>query len=149
VLHTDARLMPRRRAAWASWNFIGRHAEKLCVTYWMNSLQQLGTEKQIFVTLNPPQPPRHETLLDTETYHHPIFDAPAIAAQSKLWQLQGQRNTWFCGAHFGAGFHEDGLQAGLAVAEQLGGLSRPWRVPDESGRIKLTAPLDARQEGLA
>jgi len=60
-------------------------------------------------------------------------------AQRKLWLLQGDRNTWFCGAYFGAGFHEDGLQAGLAVAEQLGGLRRPWHVPNESGRIVLTA----------
>ena len=68
-----------------------------------------------------------------------VFGADAIAAQRKLWALQGVQNTWFCGAYFGSGFHEDGLQAGLAVAEQLGGLRRPWRVPDESGRIELTA----------
>ncbi|MCY1379081.1 hypothetical protein D9M69_667660 [compost metagenome] len=54
-----------------------------------------------------------------------------------MWQLQGQRRTWFCGAYFGAGFHEDGLQAGLAVAEALGGVRRPWRVAQESGRIHL------------
>ena len=73
----------------------------------------------------------------SEVYHHPIFDAAAISAQRRLWSLQGKGNVWFCGAHFGAGFHEDGLQAGLAVAEQLGGLRRPWTVPDESGRIVL------------
>ena len=61
-----------------------------------------------------------------------------MRAQKQLWSLQGGRNTWFCGAYFGAGFHEDGLQAGLAVAEQLGGLRRPWRVPNESGRIQLS-----------
>ena len=72
-------------------------------------------------------------------YDHPIFDAKAIAAQRKLWLLQGERNTWFCGAYFGAGFHEDGLQAGLAVAEQLGDVRRPWQVANESGRIVLTA----------
>ena len=68
---------------------------------------------------------------------HDAF-ANAIAAQRKLWLLQGDRNTWFCGAYFGAGFHEDGLQAGLAVAEQLGHVRRPWQVPNESGRIVLT-----------
>ena len=56
----------------------------------------------------------------------------------RLWSLQGQRNTWFCGAYFGAGFHEDGLQAGLAVAEALGGVRRPWTVAGESGRIVVT-----------
>jgi hypothetical protein len=63
-----------------------------------------------------------------------------MAAQSQLWSLQGLRRTWFCGSYFGAGFHEDGLQAGLAVAEQLGGVRRPWDVPNESGRIVLSAP---------
>jgi uncharacterized protein len=153
VLHTDRGLMPKRRAVWASWNFIasrpGMH-EGPCITYWMNNLQQLKTERQIFVTLNPPRPPRHDTLHDVETYNHPVFDAQAISAQRNLWQLQGVRNTWFCGAYFGAGFHEDGLQAGLAVAEQLGGVRRPWSVQNESGRIAQTAPeLAQRQTELA
>jgi len=66
--------------------------------------------------------------------------ARAMAAQRQLWSLQGRRNTWFCGAYFGSGFHEDGLQAGLAVAEQLGGVRRPWSVPDQSGRIFVGDP---------
>ncbi len=73
----------------------------------------------------------------SDVYDHPIFDANALTAQRRLWSLQGTRNTWFCGSYFGSGFHEDGLQAGLAVAEQLGGLRRPWCVPDQSGRIIL------------
>jgi predicted NAD/FAD-binding protein len=105
----------------------------------MNCLQNLETATPLFVTLNPPRPPRAGTLLHSEVYEHPIFDAAAIAAQRRLWSLQGTQNTWFCGSYFGAGFHEDGLQAGLAVAEQLGGLRRPWSVPDESGRIVVTA----------
>ena len=68
-----------------------------------------------------------------------MFDEAAICAQRRLWSLQGDGGVWFCGAHFGAGFHEDGLQAGLAVAEQLGGLRRPWTVPNESARIHLGA----------
>jgi predicted NAD/FAD-binding protein len=60
-----------------------------------------------------------------------------LQAQKELWSLQGRGNTWFCGAYFGAGFHEDGLQAGLAVAEAIGGVRRPWTVPDESGRIHI------------
>jgi hypothetical protein len=105
----------------------------------MNRLQSLPTNAPLFVTLNPPRPPRSGTIFHSEVYDHPIFDAQALAAQRRLWLLQGKRQTWFCGAHFGAGFHEDGLQAGLAVAEQLGGLRRPWNVPNESGRIVLTA----------
>jgi len=142
VLHTDESFMPKRRSVWSSWNYIGSRnsvGNSVCVTYWMNRLQNIESEKPLFVTLNPPRPPRAGTLLHSEIYDHPIFDAKAIAAQRRLWLMQGDRNTWFCGAYFGAGFHEDGLQAGLAVAEQLGGVRRPWRVPNESGRIILTA----------
>ena len=92
----------------------------------------------LFVTLNPQRQPRDE--LHREIYQHPLFDAAAISAQAQLWSLQGRRNTWFCGAYFGAGFHEDGLQAGLAVAEALGGQRRPWTVADKSGRIALGPP---------
>jgi predicted NAD/FAD-binding protein len=142
VLHTDKSFMPKRRAVWSSWNFIGSRdamRDGVCVTYWMNRLQNIESENPLFVTLNPTRPPRAGTLLYSEVYDHPIFDAKAIAAQQRLWLLQGDRNTWFCGAYFGAGFHEDGLQAGLAVAEQLGDVRRPWHVPNESGRIVLTA----------
>jgi hypothetical protein len=96
----------------------------------------------LFVTLNPKQEPRPDLVIRRETYHHPIFNAAALAAQERLWSLQGVRNTWFCGAYFGAGFHEDGLQAGLAVAEALGGVRRPWNVAGESSRIRL-APSPA------
>ena len=141
VLHSDAGLMPRRRGVWASWNYLGRRGGTAppCVTYWMNRLQSLPADRDLFVTLNPPRPPRAGTLLHTERYDHPVFDAAALAAQPALWSLQGRRRVWFCGAHFGAGFHEDGLQAGLAVAEALGGVRRPWTVADESGRIALPA----------
>lgn len=146
VLHSDASLMPRRRRAWAAWNYIGADGG-LCVSYWMNRLQGLPGQ-DLFVTLNPPRPPRPETLLRTEIYEHPIFDPAAVRAQKALWSLQGQGGVWYCGAHFGAGFHEDGLQSGLAVAEQLGGVRRPWTVENESGRIHV-APLLAGRERAA
>jgi predicted NAD/FAD-binding protein len=142
VLHTDAAFMPRREPLWASWNYVGDNPEGGCVvTYWMNKLQSIESREQIFLTLNPRTMPREETILYETNYDHPLFDAAAIRAQEQLWSLQGVRNTWFCGAHFGAGFHEDGLQAGLAVAEQLGGVRRPWTVADESGRIYVHAVL--------
>ena len=145
VLHSDKSLMPRRRRAWAAWNYIGADGG-LCVTYWMNRLQGLPG-RDLFVTLNPPRPPRPETLLRTEIFEHPIFDPAAVRAQKSLWSLQGHGGVWYCGAHFGAGFHEDGLQSGLAVAEQLGGVRRPWTVENESGRIHLTAaPADALED---
>ena len=141
VLHTDPALMPKRRMSWASWNYVGDNPEGGCiVSYWMNKLQRIDSREQIFLTLNPRTLPRPETILYRTEYDHPVFDAAAIRAQERLWSLQGLRNTWFCGAHFGAGFHEDGLQAGLAVAEQLGGVRRPWSVADESGRIHISTP---------
>lgn len=148
VLHGDTALMPRRRRAWASWNHIGDRSrpEAACaVTYWMNRLQGLPQERPLFVTLNPPDMLRKETILHEEVYEHPLFDAAALDAQARLWSLQGARRSWFCGAYFGSGFHEDGLQAGLAVAEALGGVRRPWRVREESGRI----PLPAQREQAA
>lgn len=136
VLHTDASAMPRRRRLWASWNYMaGAPGDPFSVSYWMNSLQPLATRRDYFVTLNPRAPiaPRH--LLARFDYQHPMFDAKAVAAQRHLWSLQGRRRTWFAGSYFGHGFHEDALQAGLAVAEDLGGVKRPWTVADDSGRI--------------
>ena len=135
-LHSDPSFMPREKRVWASWNYMGGGSDApVCVTYWMNRLQSLPTEKQIFVTLNPDRDPAPEHAISRIEYDHPVFDTGAIAAQRALWTLQGHRHTWFCGAYFGSGFHEDGLQAGLAVAEELGGISRPWDVAENSSRI--------------
>jgi predicted NAD/FAD-binding protein len=139
VLHADPSLMPKRRSVWASWNFIGGTDPEAspCVTYWMNNLQNLPTQQQIFLTLNPVRAPDPAKLFMSQTYEHPLFDVAAMQAQRRLWSLQGARRTWFCGAWFGAGFHEDGVQSGLAVAEAIGGVRRPWNVENESGRIHL------------
>lgn len=140
VMHADPTLMPRRRQAWASWNYIGgARGAPPCVTYWMNRLQGLPTDRQVFVTLNPHRQPDPATVIHRESYAHPVFDTAALAAQRRLWSLQGLQRTWYCGAYFGAGFHEDGLQAGLAVAEELGGVRRPWVVAEASGRIHRSA----------
>ena len=141
VLHRDFRFMPRHRRLWSSWNYIGSGGDRHCaVTYWMNALQPLATSTNYFVSLNPAIEPEAGSVICSHDYDHPIFDARAMAAQRQLWDLQGQQNTWFCGAHFGSGFHEDGLQAGLAVAEALGGIARPWRAANPSGRI-YTRPI--------
>lgn len=143
VLHRDERLMPRRRRAWAAWNHLGGEGRS-SVTYWMNRLQSLPGD-DLFVTLNPFEDPRNGTLVRADVYEHPLFDAGTDRAQKQLWSLQGVNRTWFCGAWFGHGFHEDGLQSGLAVAEQLGGVRRPWTVENESGRIHLGRAGEARQ----
>jgi len=139
VLHSDPALMPRRRRVWSSWNYLSRPGDdgssRVSVSYWMNLLQNLDPRVPLFVTLNPHRDPADNSVLQVFEYEHPAYDLAAIDAQRSLWQLQGVRNTWFCGSYFGAGFHEDALQAGLAVAEQLGGAQRPWRVEGESDRI--------------
>jgi hypothetical protein len=151
VLHSDATQMPRRKSVWASWNYIGPRCEDIqynpTVTYWMNMLQRLATSHNLFVTLNPRREPKEA--IHEQRYEHPIFDAPAMRAQRRLWVLQGQARTWFCGSYFGAGFHEDGLQAGLAVAEAVGAVRRPWRVENESGRLYLLDPSHSQHRELA
>jgi len=140
VLHTDRAMMPRRRRLWASWNYISSEengGQRLCVSYWMNSLQPLRTKRDYFVTLNPSDGIAEDSKLATIAYKHPMFNGAAMAAQPELWSLQGARRTWFCGSYFGYGFHEDGLQSGLAVAEQLGGLRRPWHLDNPSDRLSL------------
>ncbi len=139
VLHMDESVMPRRRSVWSSWNHVDRKAgdEAASVTYWMNRLQSVETPRPMFVTLNPRMPIDGALVLRRDNYDHPIFDSAAMEAQKRLWMLQGRRGTWFCGAHFGSGFHEDGLQSGLAVAEALGEVKRPWRVAEQSSRIVL------------
>ncbi len=160
ILHDDPALMPKRRAVWSSWNYLSQPgqasaggsdvggSDAVCVTYWMNRLQGfLPPDRDLFVTLNPVRPPREGSILRSFLYDHPVFDRAALTAQKQLWSLQGDRNTWFAGSYFGAGFHEDGVQAGLAVAEALGGGRRPWTVPNESGRIHLlpSPPRTARE----
>lgn len=142
IMHTDAALMPKRRRVWASWNYMGGEGAP-SVSYWMNRLQNLRCGEDIFVTLNPARPPRADAVVAAFDYDHPMFNVEAMRAQRELWSLQGDGGLWFCGAHFGAGFHEDGLQAGLAVAEDLGGVLRPWSVANASGRIwrREAAPL--------
>lgn len=143
MLHTDRTLMPKRRRVWGSWNYLSRslsandESPQLCVSYWMNRLQPLPTRHDLFVTLNPVEQPAEGTILRSVPYDHPLFDAATVRMRSLIWNIQGHRNTWFCGSYLGDGFHEDGIQAGLAVAEALGGTRRPWTVEAESGRLGL------------
>jgi predicted NAD/FAD-binding protein len=149
VLHSDTSLMPRREAVWASWNYIGESSDTgerpLCVTYWMNKLQSLDNTHPIFVTLNPTRDVARDKFIRSFAYTHPLFDRKAVEAQQHLWRLQGNRHTFFAGSYFGAGFHEDALQSGLAAAEAVGGVRRPWRVEGESNRIALAPMLEAAE----
>lgn len=138
VLHTDKRLMPRRRQLWSAWNYLrtgsGTEAH-LSLTYWMNELQPLPTTTDLFVTLNPMHEFAPGTVQRVIDYEHPLFDAEAVGAQRDMWRIQGVRRTWFAGAWLGYGFHEDGLQSGLEVAERLGTVGRPWATQGQRDRI--------------
>jgi len=145
VLHADPALMPRRRRAWASWNYLTARGDgaaaqtKTSVTYWMNGLQGIDPDVPLFVSLNPLREPDPARTVAAFDYAHPQFDAHAIAAQRRLGEIQGADRLWFCGAWCGYGFHEDGLSAGLAVAEALGA-RRPWRVAEVSPAGRHAAP---------
>jgi predicted NAD/FAD-binding protein len=132
-LHRDPRLMPKRRRAWASWNFLrwrreGTAENDVAVTYWMNQLQGIDQDKPLFVSLNPPFEPDAELTFGKYVCEHPQYNAAAFAAQRRLDDIQGRRHTWFCGAWTGYGFHEDGLRSGLSIAQALGA-TVPWRAP--------------------
>ncbi|MCG8444495.1 MAG: FAD-dependent oxidoreductase [Hyphomicrobiales bacterium] len=140
-LHRDPKLMPRRKRVWCSWNFMtwpdqngpcaktgaleSDGEDNVTVSYWMNRLQNLDRSRPVFVSLNPPFEPDPDLTFGRFLYDHPQYDAEALKGQVMLKELQGERNTWFCGAYHGHGFHEDGLSSGLEVVRALGG-TIPW-----------------------
>jgi hypothetical protein len=125
VLHTDARLLPRNRKAWAAWNaYVPDAPDAPCtVSYCMNLLQSLDSTEPFIVTLNRSAAIDPGKVLRRMTYHHPIYTAQAVAAQRRRARIQGVGRTWFAGAYWGFGFHEDGIRSAVEVAE---GLGIPW-----------------------
>ena len=123
-LHTDASLMPQRRKVWSAWNYIGGMMKDgtrpVCVSYWLNQLQQLPFATPLMVTLNPVHQPDPAKVLRSFQYQHPVFDQGAINAQQLLGAIQGKNRCWFAGAWTGYGFHEDGLKSALRVASDFG-----------------------------
>lgn len=122
VLHTDAAMLPTRRAAWAAWNYEraandAQESGAVCLHYLLNRLQPLPWPQPVIVSLNPVRPVARTAVMAEFDYAHPVFDLAALRAQAEVPALQGLRNTWFAGAWMGYGFHEDGLKAGLAAAD--------------------------------
>ena len=109
-LHRDENLMPIRKSAWSSWNSISKN-ENTCVTYWLNKLQNLNSEKNYFLTLNPVEAIDKNRIIKKIHFTHPYFNKDNVALQKDLHKLQGKKRTWFCGSYFGYGFHEDGLKS--------------------------------------
>jgi uncharacterized protein len=122
VLHTDVRLLPRRRRAWASWNYhlLDRPAPQTTVTYHMNRLQSLNAEREFCVTLNRTSEidPRH--VIRKIDYAHPVYTAEGVQAQRRFDEINGRNRTHFCGAYWGWGFHEDGVVSAQRVAARFG-----------------------------
>jgi len=126
VLHSDPAVMPRRRVAWSSWNYTeaaGQRADRIGVSYWMNSLQPIPEDDPLFVSLNMTPRIREEHIHAQVQFDHPVYDAAALAAQGEVAAMNGANRTWFCGAWMKYGFHEDGLSSAHDVAEALLGRS--------------------------
>ena len=122
VLHTDVRLLPRQRKAWAAWNAYlpSDPAQDCTVSYCMNLLQGLPGDIPLVVTLNRTDAIDPSSILVRRAYHHPVYTHAAVSAQTRKAEIQGLRRTWFAGAYWGWGFHEDGIRSGVEVAQSLG-----------------------------
>lgn len=123
VLHADPAVMPKRKACWASWTYSTAKqnvADPVGITYWMNTLQPIPEDDLLLGSLNPSVNIKDELIYEESNFMHPVFDRAALDAQTKLKALQGQRNTWFCGAYLRNGFHEDGYSSGVDVAQDMG-----------------------------
>ncbi len=122
VLHTDASLLPRRKLAWAAWNYhlLGNQPDRAAVTYHMNRLQGLAASHEFCVTLNHTQTIDPRKIIRRITYHHPVYSSAAVAAQKRHGDISGVNRTSYCGAYWGFGFHEDGVKSALAVCKMFG-----------------------------
>ncbi|MEP6066143.1 MAG: FAD-dependent oxidoreductase [Paracoccaceae bacterium] len=127
VLHSDASIMPKRRQVWSSWVYtedVAHQSDRIDLTYWMNCLQPLPLNEDFFVTLNTKRPIRQDLIYDQIALRHPVYDLGALAAQNEARTMNGQQNTWFCGAWMGHGFHEDGLSSGIEAARMINQTTR-------------------------
>ncbi|MEO7386164.1 MAG: FAD-dependent oxidoreductase [Gammaproteobacteria bacterium] len=138
VLHTDNRLLPRRRRAWAAWNCHRDGAtatSRVSVTYNLTRLQRLPTRRQFLLTLNGEEAVDPRTIVHRQTYSHPFFDAGSLRAQQRQAEINGVSRTWYCGAYWGYGFHEDGVRSAIALCNALGKQLRP--VTDATANAQL------------
>ncbi|MCP1727991.1 putative NAD/FAD-binding protein [Natronospira proteinivora] len=142
-LHSDSALMPRRRRVWASWNYLAESSvdgeQRVSVSYWMNRLQALNSQRNYFVTLNPPRPPSRGLTWYECDYDHPVFDQKAVAAQERLGEIQGRGGIWYAGAWTAYGFHEDGFRSALDVVNAMG-VKAPWQATTHEQTPADTAP---------
>jgi len=117
-LHTDENLMPIKKRAWSSWNSISNN-EETCITYWLNKLQNLKSEKNYFLTLNPIFKINDSSVIKKVNFTHPYLNSENTKIQKDLHIIQGKKRTWFCGSYFGYGFHEDGLKSSIELTNNF------------------------------
>ena len=117
-LHTDENLMPIKKRAWSSWNSISNN-EETCITYWLNKLQNLKSEKNYFLTLNPIFKINDSLVIKKVNFTHPYLNSENTKIQKDLHIIQGKKRTWFCGSYFGYGFHEDGLKSSIELTNNF------------------------------
>jgi predicted NAD/FAD-binding protein len=141
VLHTDRRLMPRRRRAWGSWNFhlVDGAVGATTVTYDMNHLQRLRASRRYLVTLNRSAAIDPEEVIYQTTYEHPVYTLEGVAAQRRWTEISGARHTHYCGAYWGWGFHEDGVVSALRACERIGARERGDRIEATGSPAALPA----------
>ena len=107
-----------KKKAWSSWNSITKD-KKTCITYWLNKLQSLKTDKDYFLTLNPVEEIKETKIIKECQFTHPYFNNENVRLQKDLHLLQGRKRTWFCGSYFGYGFHEDGLKSSMELIKKF------------------------------
>lgn len=129
VLHGDTSFMPRCPKAWASWTYLSENRKdknlKVSLSYWMNNLQSLHTDQTLIITLNPGREPDPSLIYNDYIFEHPVFNAAAINNQNRIEEIQGRKCFWFCGAYQRYGFHEDGLNSAVSLAQRMG-ITPPW-----------------------
>ena len=140
ILHNDIRQMPINRKLWSSWNYIRKNKSmenNLSVTYWLNNIQHVQSKENFFLTLNPCDYIDNQHIYKSTSFYHPIFNTNNKNLKSKIINRQGNKNIWVCGSYLGYGFHEDGIQSGLNVAEAINKNKRPWTVNVSWNRIAI------------
>ena len=115
LIHFDKSIMPKNKKAWCSWNssMSKDNIKKISVTYWLNQLQNLQIDRDIFLTINPFRKIPEDKIFKKVTFTHPYYDNAALSNQNNLNKIQNKKNTLFCGSYFGYGFHEDGIKSSI------------------------------------
>ena len=127
ILHKDRNQMPENEKIWSSWNFLGNNNNNLSLTYWLNKLQNLKTNNNYFVTVNPIEEIKDEKIINKINFSHPIFTIKNYQAKKDILKIQGINKTWYTGSYLGYGHHEDGITSSIVIAKKMGAII-PWKV---------------------